>query len=328
MVTAGPSDVVQPSGSTVTDQVQQGAKVCHICGLHFSTTSNLKRHEREQHDGQEPMICIDPKNGLYVTTKHSHGVRLPIHLQKCLPARLYDCEVEECRDFMSIAAQSGNPGKECYHLERTRKAHAYIPPPALNNKSVKEMAEKGLISTPRQEECMALYPRASSEEVDCVFPIFWGKHSLSEGYIFFSVNTGEKENWCKFGRTLSTFDTKSGKWHSQCISSRKRISCVHRYLSMWWLFQKHPHLTKNSLDTSNEDIEDLEEMVSGNLGMHYQPEYTHSSVITLTNYFWNSKRIPEDFPLDLTKTENPVPENLQHMQKSMEYFRRTKVGIL
>lgn len=170
---------------------------------------------------------LTPKNGLYVTAKHSHGVRLPVHVQKCLPARLYDCEVDECRDFMSIAAQSGNPGKECYHLERTRRAHVYIPPPALNTESLNDMVKKGIMSTSRQEEGMALYQRANTDEADSVFPFFWGEHSLSDRYIFFSMYTDEKDNRCKFGRTISTFDTKSGKWHCQCIGSRNRISCVH-----------------------------------------------------------------------------------------------------
>ncbi|ROL42300.1 hypothetical protein DPX16_8179 [Anabarilius grahami] len=169
---------------------------------------------------------------------------------------------------MSIAAQSGNPGKEYYHLERTRKAHAYVPPAALKNYSVNEMVEKGLISTCRQEECMTVYQRANSEEVDCVFPIFWGEHSLSDRYIFFSVYTGEKDSW----------------------------------------------------NASNEDIEDIEEMVSGNLGMPYQPEYTHSSLITMTNYLWNFKRIPEDLPPDLTKTEKPVPENFEPTEKNCPYY--------
>ncbi|KAK9976502.1 hypothetical protein ABG768_021707 [Culter alburnus] len=85
---------------------------------------------------------------------------------------------------------------------------------------------------------------------------------------------------------------------------------------MWWLFQEHPHLAKNAVDTSNEDIKDIEEMVSGNLGMPYQPEYTHSSLITMTNYLWNFKRIPEDLPPDLTKTEKAVPENFEPTEKN------------
>lgn len=59
------------------------------------------------------------------------------------------------------------------------------------------------------------------------------------------------------------------------------------------------------------------------------------------NYLWNSKRIPEELPLDLMKTEKPFPENFEpaeancppelnnafvkHKQQFMGYFRRTKV---
>lgn len=49
------------------------------------------------------------------------------------------------------------------------------PPPAL--KSVNEMVGKGLITTSRQEECMALYQHANTEVVDRVFPIFCGESS-------------------------------------------------------------------------------------------------------------------------------------------------------
>lgn len=76
--------------------------------------------------------------------------------------------------YMYRNVWSVNSGKEYYHLERTRKAHAYIPPPALKNESVNEMVGKGLIITSRQEECMALFQHANTEVVDSAFPIFWG----------------------------------------------------------------------------------------------------------------------------------------------------------
>jgi len=80
-------------------------------------------------------------------------VRLPIHVQKSSVIKYFACEVESCMDFMGIAANSGNPGKECFHLERTRTATSYSPPEALCNESLQEMIEKGLISKTRQEEC-------------------------------------------------------------------------------------------------------------------------------------------------------------------------------
>ncbi len=249
------------------------------------------------------MICIDSVNGIYVTTKESHGMRLPIHVQKSSVLKYFACEVQACTDFMSIAANNGNPGKECFHLERTRTATSYSPPTALRNESLQEMQEKGLCSKSRLEECTAVNQQACSEDIDCVFPIFWGEHSLSERHVYFSVYTGQKDNWCKFERTVCTFDSKTGKWHCPCRGKKNRISCVHRYLSMWWLFQEHPQLLQSVVDTSNEDIEDVEEMISAADDDH---QHSRSSVIMETNYFWSSKRIPEDLPVDLITSEKPV----------------------
>ncbi|XP_016402574.1 uncharacterized protein LOC107735388, partial [Sinocyclocheilus rhinocerous] len=189
---------------------------------------------------------------------------------------------------MSIAANSGNPGKECFHLERTRTATSYSPPPALRNESLQEMQEKGLCSKSRLEECTAVNQQAYSEDIDCVFPIFWGEHGLSERYIYFSVYTGQKDNWCKFGRTVCTFDSKT----------------------------EHPQLLQNAVDTSNEDIEDVEEMISAADDVH---QHSRSSIIMETNYFWSSKRIPEDLPVDLTTAEKPVPENFEPLEVQCPY---------
>ncbi len=161
------------------------------------------------------MICIDSVNGIYVTTKESHGMRLPIQVQKSSVLKYFACEVQACTDFMSIAANSGNPGKECFHLERTRTATSYSPPTALCNESLQEMQEKGLCSKSRLEECTAVNQQACSEDIDCVFPIFWGEHGLSERYVYFSVYTGQKDNWCKFERTVCTFDSKTGTAHAE-----------------------------------------------------------------------------------------------------------------
>lgn len=42
-----------------------------------------------------------------------------------------------------------------------------------------------------------------------------------------------------------------------CRGSKHRLNCVHRYVSMWWVYQERPSLLKNFLITSLEEIEDL-----------------------------------------------------------------------
>ncbi|CAM4570963.1 unnamed protein product [Leuciscus chuanchicus] len=181
------------------------------------------------------------------------------------------------------------------------------------------MLEKGQISKPRQEECTSLNRKACSEDVDTVFPIFWGEQGLSERYIYFSVYTGQKDNWCRLGRTICTFDSKTGKWHCRCRGTKYRISCAHRYLSMWWLFQEHPQLLQNAVDNSNEELEDMEENFSATDDIHQHSENSHSGIITQTNYFWSSKRIPEDLPVDLTTEVKPIPEHFETQEVEGPY---------
>jgi len=68
------------------------------------------------------MICIDQRNGIYVTPKYDHIPVFPIHVLKSTNPPNIDCEIENCRRFMQIAWSSGNPGKVCVHLERTNNA--------------------------------------------------------------------------------------------------------------------------------------------------------------------------------------------------------------
>ncbi|XP_051517049.1 uncharacterized protein si:ch211-10d23.5 isoform X2 [Myxocyprinus asiaticus] len=214
-----------------TDNTPDKKLTCQTCGILFTSLSNLRRHERLQHGQfQQPMFCIDAKNGIYITTKDLHGPRVPIHVLKSFALQIMLCESKECREFMIAQGQCGNPGKECCHLERTSHAQQYVPPPALCLSSLEEMTNKGLLSKSEKQQCQEMNSRACLEGVDCVYPIFWGKFELLDKYVNFSVYTNLKDTWCQFGRTHVSFDTRSGNW--KCLCEHKRNGCIHKYLSM------------------------------------------------------------------------------------------------
>lgn len=110
--------------------------------------------------------------------------------------------------------------------------------------------------------------------------------------------------------------TQSGKWHCQCRGTKNRQSCVHRYISMWWIFQERPQLAQNAIETNAEEIEEMV-METEDTGDSNHSEKTCTSVITMTNYFWNSKRIPEQLPHDLSTTEKPLPERFEPQGKKV-----------
>ncbi|NP_001373403.1 uncharacterized protein LOC556599 [Danio rerio] len=244
------------------DTTSSGKLTCQKCGVYFTTASNLRRHERLQHDqDQQPMLCIDAKKAIYVTPKDLHGPRVPIHIRKSFALQILLCELEECWDFMKTQAQNGNPGKECRHLVRTNHARAYTMPPPLCVISLEEMTHKNLLSKAEGEECQQMNSKACSEGVDCVYPILWGEQDLLlERCIYFSVHTGLKDKWCQFGRTRVSFDIRSKVWKCQCEGGGDH-SCVHKCLSMWWLFQERPELLENTIEITVERVDLIEEVV-------------------------------------------------------------------
>ncbi|XP_051961485.1 uncharacterized protein si:ch211-10d23.5 isoform X3 [Xyrauchen texanus] len=242
------------------DKMPDKKLTCQTCGILFTSLSNLRRHERLQHGQfQQPMFCIDAKNGIYITTKDLHGPRVPIHVLKSFALQVMLCESKECREFMIAQGQCGNPGKECCHLERTSHAQQYVPPPALCLNSLEEMTYKGLLSKSEKQQCQEMNSRACLEGVDCVYPISWGKFELLDRYVNFSVYTNLKDTWCQFGRTHVSFDTRSGNW--KCLCEHKRNGCIHKYLSMWWVFQEQPEFFPNNLETNPEREDKIEEVV-------------------------------------------------------------------
>lgn len=242
-----------------TDKPSAGSHPCPHCGSTFQAPSNLRRHQKELHNLETmPMMCIDHRNGIYVTPRYSYGPLFPIHVIKSTTTPVIGCEVQECQQLMKIAGTSGNPGKECVHLERTQHAAPYSPAASLTLLSLQQMQDKGLISKEWSKKCEELHNSAVKNGVDTVYPIFYGDMGYSDRWVFFSVYTDKKDNWCPFGRTRVSFDALSGRWNCQCRGTGQSHRCLHRMLAMCWIFQESPHLLLTNTDVLTNDIKDLE----------------------------------------------------------------------
>ncbi|MGH0152716.1 UNVERIFIED_CONTAM: hypothetical protein FKN15_023200, partial [Acipenser sinensis] len=171
---------------------------------------------------------------------------------KSFTAQTLDCELEECREFMALANRSGNPGMECCHLQRTVHSLPYSPPNQLCQHSLDSLLSKGLKSNFRKDECASMASQASIEGACAVYPLLYDAH----GFFYFSVYTGKQDYWCRFGRTKVTFDTKTGHWYCQCKGSKKMSFCVHRYLSMWWIYQEKQEVLCETVSKSLAENED------------------------------------------------------------------------
>lgn len=251
------------------------------------------------------MVCVDVRNGIYVTAKYEHSPVFPIHVIKSTTSQKMDCEVPNCRKFMQIALSSGNPGKECSHLERTSKAKLYIKPGVLNTGSLQDMMSKGLMSTEWGDKCEKLNMAAIQCGVDSVF-VEDGEQS--KRWHSFSIFTNESDNWCYFGRTRVTFDSVAGQWNCQCRGTGQSHRCVHRMMGMWWIYQELPGTLAGTCDIQVDAISDLESHMLES-GLSCEPlNMNDRKICAITEYFKAQKRIPclQDLPVDLrTKEEQP-----------------------
>lgn len=267
------------------------------------------------------MMCVDSQKGIYVTPKYSHGPLLPIHVVKSTTTPQIECEVANCQQLMLIGGSSGNPGKECVHLERTPHADAYTPPASLTVQSLQAMKDKGLISKEWSEKCESMHKAALENLVDTVYPIFYGDMGYSKRWVFFSVYTDQMDNWCKFGRTRVTFDSVSGKWNCQCRGTGKSHRCLHRMLAMWWIFQESAALLLPNSDIVINDIDDLETEI--HMSETEMASYAENDrkVSQMTNYLLTNKKIPppHELPVDLRSKDKDPPNVFIPEEKTCPY---------
>lgn len=77
--------------------------------------NNLRKDKKEVHSiNSTPMMCIDPKNGIYVTLKYDYGPLLPIHIVKPTINAAMDCEMESCQQLMRIGQHLETQAKNAY----------------------------------------------------------------------------------------------------------------------------------------------------------------------------------------------------------------------
>ncbi|XP_062340772.1 uncharacterized protein LOC134039038 [Osmerus eperlanus] len=199
---------------------------------------------------------IDRKRGVYFTAKDLKSQWVPIHVCKSTSNQTISCEVDTCCEFMSIAERSGQPGKECVHLCRVQNATNHPPPALLNQTTLEEMVNKGLVSTARSKECLELEKKAGLDGTLCVYPVFFADHGFSGRFVYYSVFIGKTDSWCLFGRTWVSFDNNTG------------------------------HQSQD---------DEIKEAGSGTAHDFVHTEAIHVSEIEkMTNYLFKKKRIPEN----------------------------------
>ena len=305
--------------------------VCPECSKGYPNNKALQRHLRDQHKRKlEPVvgpgrhlkgICVDFERGIFMISRTFSGTMHPIHCvhnthtpHDAIPLPS-SCEINECMDAARVARQSGHPAFECIHLQSAQYALPFKTPVILRDNSLEEIAggqlkwisekQKGSLLSHRQKAC---------DDGSPLVVRFENKNSALSGRIMYlSVYDGGVHYWSRFGRVVVSYDTKTGKWSCEC--SRAKVSCIHKAVSKWFLYQEDSGLLGRSPQISEDELIETAEGVADSqepplaAGCLYPP--TGKALEDVIMYQLASKKIPaaiyrhdkEDFPSELVPRE-------------------------
>ena len=86
--------------------------------------------------------------------------------------------------------------------------------------------------------------------------VVWFEHedsTKSGRLVYLSVYDGGVHYWSRFGHVVVSYDTQTAKW--SCACSRAKVSCIHKAVSKWFLYQQDSALLRQSPQVSEDEIE-------------------------------------------------------------------------
>ncbi|XP_042342939.1 uncharacterized protein LOC121943484 [Plectropomus leopardus] len=308
-----------------TGQISQRATrriKCPMCNLYLHK-KNLRKHKLRKHFNQtmsEKDItvkdhlrsqCIDSHNGVYAVAKSYKATAVPIHVIKKRSDSTHKmvCGEDRCEAVSDFRRRSGLPNSQCSHLQSvdfcfTRAKKEDLKPCLLEN-----LISSKWIGKDMGAKCLKHQEKATQNRAPLVTLVdLGGSHCL-----FLSVFAPEVLQH-KVGRLFVTYTMKRGLWHCEC--SQGRISCLHKSLAKWYLFQTNKELftsdakgdAKLCFPEFMEDVpEETTEVSSGTLY-----PLREERLKEMAKYIYDQKKLPPKFPEDipLCESELDFPKHL------------------
>ena len=89
-------------------------------------------------------------------------------------------------------------------------------------------------------------------------------------------------------------------WHCPC--SKPRMSCIHKYVAKWHLFETQRHLFRKVWSTERTSETTEQEPLPENRGITYPPE--DDRLKKMVSYIYSSKKYPSVLPDDVLSVRN------------------------
>nr|XP_046245767.1 uncharacterized protein LOC124059629 isoform X2 [Scatophagus argus]XP_046245768.1 uncharacterized protein LOC124059629 isoform X2 [Scatophagus argus]XP_046245769.1 uncharacterized protein LOC124059629 isoform X2 [Scatophagus argus] len=299
-----------PIFSTVRRKIK-----CPMCNLHLHK-KNLRKHKLRKHLISEKDItakdhlksqCVDSHNGVYAVAKSYKATAVPVHVIKKKSGDTHKmiCEEDRCKVISDFQRRSGLPDSQCPHLRSVDFCFTHASTEDLKPAVLEELVANKLIGKDMKAKCLHYHDHAAQTSAPLVSLVdLGGSHCL-----YLSVFEPKGSLYSKSGRLFVTYNMKGRLWHCDCI--RGRISCLHKSIAKWYLFQSNKELF--SSDAKGDVPLRIAELMEDSPA-ETSTEKSAGTVIPLgeeglkqmAKYIYNQKKLPSTIPESVTQAESEI----------------------
>ena len=179
-------------------------------------------------------------------------------------------------------------------------------PVFLSNESLEEIVGGRFKWLTEKQKALCLSHREKANETGSPLVVRfpneeYGTHSCRTVYL--SVFDGGIHYWSRFGRVVVAFDSQTLRW--SCACCRRKVSCIHKAVSKWFLYQEDSALLGDitdasedlcNEDTGSEDEEKSDVAVSQNLNSQSSYPPSGKGLEDMVIYQLENKKIPSNLP--------------------------------
>lgn len=200
------------------------------------------------------------------------------------------CELEDCRQYHLMAQRSGLTFSQCEHMRSVEHCREIATEEWLKEETLEQMVKLKFFGEAKKATCTKRQTNAQKAHVPlCVEVAFQNDPTQ----FCLSIHEPALHHYSRLGRVMVTYNSIAHTWHCPC--AKPRISCVHKNIGKWHLFQKTPEIfsTETTASTPQQQQPSL-----------YPP--SAEILEQLVQYIYKHKQLPATLPDDIIKPKPPA----------------------
>lgn len=250
-------------------------------------------------------VCIDMFNGVYAVQKSGNGFSVPVHVQRKTWGKEYQlkCDLQECWENQQLASSSEqHTFSLCEHLSSLDYCCETVFEELLDPSVLDEMVRLKLFGETKKAVCLRRQKVAQTAHVPFSVLVTFGD---SQKRFTLSIYEPVVNQFSRLGRVMVTYNSTTGTWNCPC--AKPRMSCPHKNIAKWHLFQTNIELFTSQIPSDEALVKQIPEDLNCAIqfDLHRTVEYVYSmKKIPLALQDGAHPKSASDFPSSLCPVES------------------------